>query len=270
MRPADNRQFSLKAGLISRSLWQMTGIHSGTRLGRLLRLPLKFIPAETEISVLGGPMKGIRWIAGSSNATCWMGVYEHRKQNALQTILRPGHIFFDLGANVGFYTLLGSRLVGDRGRVVAFEPAKRNISYLRRHLEINKIMNCDVFSNAVSSRNGTAFFEASNLPVTGHLSQRRAQPGYEVQAVTLDHLTASKVIPGPNVVKCDIEGGEYEALVGAQHSLQKYRPVILLATHGPEVHALCCRLLRDLKYRLASLSESVDVSASDELVAYPE
>jgi FkbM family methyltransferase len=57
--------------------------------------------------------------------------------------LRPGNVFFDIGANVGYYSLLGARLVGPRGRVVALEPVVRNVAFLHRHIVLNKAGNVD-------------------------------------------------------------------------------------------------------------------------------
>lgn len=261
-----DRSFS---GLISRSLWRMSDIRATSILGSILRLPLRLIPSGHHVRLLRGPAKGLHWISDSSNATCWMGMYELEKQQAFQKFVRPGHVLFDLGANVGFYTLLGSLLVGTTGRVIAFEPAQRNISYLRRHIDLNHIANCDVFEVAVSSSDGTAFFETSALPVMGHISQPGHGAGYQVQTMMLDHLVDNGTIPVPNVIKCDIEGGEYEALMGARNALRRYRPIILLATHGSDIHKDCCSLLRDLGYELTSLSGDTSVSATDELIARP-
>ena len=257
-----------QAALIPRTIWRMANFYPGYAFGKLLRLPLRLIPKGIAIRVLRGPMKGLQWISDSSNATCWMGAYESEKQRAFCKVVGRGQVIFDLGAHVGFYTLLASRLVGSGGRVIAFEPAKRNISYLSRHLAMNRIVNCDVIEAAVSSQDGTAFFDAPT-PVSGHLSKKRDEAQYEVATVTLDRLVHDDVIPRPNVIKCDIEGGEYEALIGAQDILRRCKPVILLATHGAEVHMLCCKLLSDLGYSLKSLTEDGNLSTTDELIAYP-
>jgi len=76
-----------------------------------------------------------------------------------------------------------------------------------------------------------------------------------VRTVALDSLIASGQIPPPNVIKCDIEGAEYDALTGATEVLSKHLPKIFLATHGPEVHERCCRLLTDLGYQLTPLDD---------------
>jgi FkbM family methyltransferase len=260
---------STQAGLISRTVWRMANFCPGSAFASFVRLPLRLIPKGTVIPVLRGPMRGLRWISDSSNATCWMGAYESEKQRVFCEYLKPGQVFFDLGAHVGFYTLLASRLVGDGGTIVAFEPAKRNIQYLRRHVAMNRVAKCTVMEVAVSSQDGTAFFDASTLPVTGHISNTCASSDYEVATVSLDGLFLSGAIPSPDVIKFDIEGAEYDALIGAREILRTCRPVIFLATHGQEVHSRCCQLLVDFGYRLDSLTRNIDVSRTDELVAHP-
>ena len=77
---------------------------------------------------------------------------------------------FDIGAHVGFYTLLSSILVGPNGHVYAFEPLPRNLKYLKEHLRINKITNVHVFELAVSNLSGEGqFFEGPNSSM-GRLS----------------------------------------------------------------------------------------------------
>ena len=88
----------------------------------------------------------------------------------------------------------------------------------------------------------------------GHLAVE-SNGTLSVRTVTLDSLVASGKLPPPNLIKCDIEGGEYDALMGASDILVKHGPTIFLATHGPEVHQQCCRLLADLHYELTPLDE---------------
>src|SRR5262245_45117749 len=100
-------------------------------LKQLIRLPLKLIPSNAIVPVIGGPNKGFRWIAGSFNHSCWLGWYEKLCAEYITTHVRSGSIAFDVGANVGYYTLLLSRCVGNNGRVISFEPNSTNIGYLK-------------------------------------------------------------------------------------------------------------------------------------------
>ena len=77
-------------------------------------------------------------------------------QRTLRAIIRPGDVFLDIGANVGFFTILGARLVGDSGSVVAFEPEPRNVAALRDNVALNDFANVTVVAAAVSSSTGTA------------------------------------------------------------------------------------------------------------------
>jgi FkbM family methyltransferase len=229
---------------------------SSSPLGRALRIPLRLVPSNAPVRILQGPLRGKKkWIAGSSLHGCWLGTFERRKQVAFMSSVKPGNVVYDLGANVGFYSLLASLLVGKEGRVIAFEPVPRNVSYLRKHLQLNRVTNCSVFECAVSDTNGRARFDFSRSHSTGRLTKDRSGD-ITVPTVMLDGLFRQGEIPAPHIVKCDIEGGEHAALSGALEVLTTCRPILFLATHGAEVHRKCCDLLRNAGYRLKSLEGS--------------
>lgn len=230
-----------------------------------MRLPLRLIPANTQVPILQGRLRGKKWIVGSANHGCWLGSYEYAKQKAFADVLRRGDVVYDLGANVGFYSLLASVLVGPEGKVFSFEPAPENLQFLRKHLELNKVTNCSVLDVAVNASNGTANFEPGPNPSMGRLA-RESGIGVSVRTVALDSLVASGELPPPNVVKCDIEGAEYDALCGASAILASHAPTIFLATHGHDVHEQCCRLLTDLGYHLASL-DRLPLAETNEVLA---
>jgi len=73
-----------------------------------------------------------------------------------------------------------------------------------------------------------------------------------VRTIAIDSLVARAELPPPDVIKCDIEGGEYDALIGARQTLERFHPTVFLATHGPKSTSLLQELL-DLKYRLTPL-----------------
>jgi FkbM family methyltransferase len=149
-----------------------------------------------------------------------MGWYEKPIISRLPELVRRGATAFDVGANVGYYTLLLSRLVGPTGSVLAFEPSERNLSFLRRHLELNDIKNVEVVPAAVSNVAGLAKFCGDES--VGRLSSS----GRDVPTVCLDSF------PRPDVVKMDIEGGEGPALLGAQRILRDRRTSWFIAVHG--------------------------------------
>jgi len=223
-------------------------------LGRFARLPLSFLSPELIVPVLWGPLRGSKWIVGSSLHSCWLGGYEYEKQKRITSELKHCTVFYDVGANVGFYSLLAARRVSP-GKVYAFEPLPSNVRYLRRHLELNETSNVEVLDLAISDQVGAAFFEETACRLMGRLAQ---EGDLGVRTATLDSL--QERISPPSVIKMDIEGAELPALRGASECIQRYRPVIFVATHGREVHMECCRLLESWKYecRLLGCSDSED------------
>jgi FkbM family methyltransferase len=219
-------------------------------VGQLLRLPLKAIPADRPLRILSGRLRGYRWIPGASVHGCWLGTFERYEQEEFARVLRPGQVVFDIGANVGFYTLLAARLVGPAGRVWAFEPAARNVAYLKRHLELNNCRHATVLEVAVADRTGTATFQASPSFSEGRLvADASPTPGqYEVATVTLDALLARDEVSLPNLLKIDVEGAELSVLHGAADVIRRGRPTILLSTHSSALREQCADHLRQLDY----------------------
>ena len=231
-------------------------------LVRVLQVPLSLIPPDTRVRVLLGPLRGAVWIVGSGNHVCWMGLYEYRKQLALTRLLSRGATVYDIGAHVGFHTLLTSRIVGPLGRVCAFEPLPRNLHYLRRHLALNRATNVRVIEAAVADHaTDEAFCEDGSY-------MGRLRPGGKriVKTVAVDPLVQDRTLPPPDYVKIDVEGAELRVLEGMRDTLATYRPVVLLATHSPEVHRACIQFLTVLGYGLAPLAGRA-LSETDELIA---
>jgi len=206
----------------------------------------------------------MKWTVGASNHGCWLGSYEHDKRVVFERTVKEGSVVFDLGANVGFYTLLASVLVGDRGKVVAFEPVPSNLRYLKSHLQMNRITNVTVVEAAVSDRNGECRFDEGPSNSMGYISVR----GHlRTKVVTLDTLVSSGELPPPTTMKIDVEGAELGVLRGAAATLAAHRPTLFLATHGKDLHRQCCDFLQSLEYQLEPISGAV-LDQTDEILAY--
>ncbi len=230
-----------------------SSINRSTLLGRAVRWPLSLIPAKARLPIVQGPLRGHRWIVGSSNHGCWLGSYECEQQALLEKWIGEGDVVFDVGAHVGFYTLLGSLLVGSTGRVIAFEPIPENVAYLKQHLEINSVSNVQIVEAAVSERHGKA--RLSNGPSSSmwHLDARGE---LEVQTISLDELVLDQKLPPPDLIKMDIEGAEALALNGSTRVISEFHPVVLLSTHGYDVHQRCCSFLESAGYCLAPIGRA--------------
>src|SRR5579872_1601174 len=204
-----------------------SGIASDTLVGRVLRLPFKLIPKGAIFPILQGKLQGRKWIVGSSNHGCWLGSYEYRKRLLFEKTVAEGDCVFDIGANVGFYTLLASALVGRRGHVFAFEPEPSNIAYLKKHVKINGVQNVRIIEAAVSDHDGQGHFERGIENTEGKLSDSGA---LVVNCVDLDRMISDAGLYPPNVIKIDVEGGELEVLRGSTQLLAAHHPTIFLAT----------------------------------------
>lgn len=239
-----------------------SGISNSKFVGRILRLPLRLVPKEAVVRILQGPLRGKRWMARSSNHGCWFGSYEAAKQRKVMELVRPGMVCWDVGANVGFYTLLLAELVGPRGRVLAFEPVSRNIELLRRHVEMNGYRNVTIFPCALGDFDGEAGFDSGPNASMGHVT---AGGPLKVPCSRADTLLAAGEVEAPDVVKIDVEGAEADVLRGARGAMEK-RPMMLLATHGKTPHRACLDLLAASGYKISSL-DGGSPEGTDEVLA---
>jgi FkbM family methyltransferase len=146
----------------------------------------------------------------------------------LSRAVRPGDAFLDLGAYVGPFSLLASRLVGPEGRVVAFEPDPASRRLLESNLTANGATNVTVVPFAVGQQGGTVHFVAS-----GDSAGRIGDEGdIEVRQVNLDDYCVQHGLV-PTVMKIDIEGGEAAALDGSR--VVRGLRELILEIHEPQL-----------------------------------
>jgi FkbM family methyltransferase len=229
-----------------------SALPSTNLLGKISRYPLRVLPGAMAVPILQGPLRGKKWIVGSQRHAFWLGSYETHMQKLIAREVKPDSVFYDVGANVGFYTLLASILVGP-GKVFAFEPLPANVAYLHKHLALNAAENVKVFELAICNQVGVAFFEQEETGAMGRLQEKG---GLRVFTATLDSLLEERRLPPPNYIKMDIEGAETKALAGAVLCFQRFRPTLFLATHGRQIHQECCDLLRSWNYELSIVGQA--------------
>jgi len=210
------------------------------------------IPADFTLTVLFGINRGRRWLRGAANAPEWMGLYELPKQRALRRLVVPGMTVCDIGANAGFYTLGLARLVGEHGRVLAFEPLPRNLAKIRRHLSLNRATNVTLSDCALSDVTATLQFSEGDSDFTGRISAGAGD--LEVQSVRLDQFLAEQLLPDPALLKIDVEGAEARVLQGAKGLLLRSHPILVLALHGDRQKSECFEILRSCGYSVRGLS----------------
>jgi len=241
-----------------------SGISGQTLAGRLLRYPLKLIPRRMKMPILQGRLKGKKWIVGSSIHGCWLGSYEYEQRILFEQLVTEGSVVFDVGAHVGFYTLLAATLVGPRGQVYAFEPLSANIHYLKAHLRLNQITNVTVIEKAVSDGAGMAAFAEESSSAMGHFA---AQGELKVPTISLDDLFSRGEIPAPDFIKIDVENAVWLALKGAENLLRRARPTIFLSTDVYDLHDQCCQFLESLGYQLQPIGAR-SLEQAEEILAY--
>lgn len=219
------------------------------------------------LPIVRGPLRGSRWLLASRGKTLrvLLGSYEPEQTALFVRHLRPGGTFLDVGAHVGFYTLLGSRLVGSDGGVWAFEPDPTNAHHLREHVRINRLANVHVEEAAVAAEEGSARFGGGSGSGTGRLTDAGK---VSVRTVTLDDV-CERHGRDPSAIKIDVEGAETAVIEGGTRTIRRARPVIFLSTHGPDVHERSVRLLRELGYELTPILGG-SVESSSELLALPD
>ena len=234
-------------------------------LGKIIRLPLRLIPKNLVLPIVQGRLKGKKWIVGAGEHGYWLGSYEITKRLAFESEIQPGSVIYDIGANVGYFSLLAAVLAGEEGKVVAFEPLPRNTEFLKKHIALNHLSTIQVVEAAVSSHSGEAFFDFGASTAMGHLSENG---GLRVQMVSLDEMVSEGQLPPPNYIKIDVEGAEYEVLQGAENVIIKYRPVLFLDTHQRTAHQNTISFLKNQNYRFEIL-DGRSMDETKELVARP-
>jgi FkbM family methyltransferase len=184
-----------------------------------------------------------------------LGIYEPRKTNALQTVLRPGMTFLDIGANHGDFSLLAAKFMNDQGTVLAFEPAPDNANWLRKSVEANGCKSIEVLELALGDADGEA-----ELLLTDHsgwqsfvaIKKKTVTGTVKVPTRRLDALLAERGIDAVDVIKIDVEGFETQVLDGGEKTLTAPgRRVLLLDLHPPIVDPV------ELGHRLESLGYSL-------------
>lgn len=223
----------------------------------------KWLPRGIAYPVLRGPLRGTRFILGSAageggGSSTYLNLVEPEQTRKLMTMLHSGQIFFDIGANVGYYTLLGSKLVGSQGKVLAFEPVVRNLFYLYRHTVLNKSRNVMIVPAACSNHLTIAKFSLGDNCALGHLEQEDKSEIYlSNDKVIVPTITVDEVVKRidilPDVVKIDVEGSELQVLQGARDTLIRRMPIIFLSVHSADLRAICQDYLREMNYVFETL-----------------
>lgn len=243
--------------LLLRAPASVRSIRDVPLLGRLVhRLSHRVLPQEERIwaQVEDGAAKGI-WIELNprTGQNYLRGDAEIAVQAAFARELQPGMVFYDLGANIGFFSLLAARLVGGSGRIFSFEPDTEVAARLARNVERNVFENVTIMRKGVWSATGKQRFAPAGPSSPDHGTGSFVASGNATDAVAVDCVALDDFVrgaPPPNAIKCDVEGAELEVLRGAEQTIRAHRPWILCETHSDANDRACRELLHRFGYKL--------------------
>ena len=196
-----------------------------------------------------------------------VGKYESETVQLMERRVGPGMAMIDIGAHVGFFTLLGAKLVGSTGQIYAFEAEPNNYGVLQANIERNGYQNVIAENQAVSEKCGTTSFFLSGLDNGSHsiykVRRRMTKGEIEVQTTTIDAFLESKGWPKIDVIKIDVEGAENVVIKGMEK--------VLASEPSPDLIMEFCPFLLEeagnppqlLIHTIKSLGYTVSVIAGD-------
>ena len=239
----------------------------------LVSLPIRRIA----VPIQAGPNRGRKWSIAASGQGIAAGHYEPERFDAFAALIQPTDVFWDVGANHGYASLIAARTItATSGEVHAFEPAEYNRWYLRTHLSWNAATHVHVQPFALADYVGTSTFGGTGSSAGFSLGNGRE----EVQVSTVSQLVADG-LRAPTFLKADIEGAEAQMLKGAAAFLANAAaagtlPLILISVHSPALYRDCREILLAVGYHVhashrldASTDHGATWDADPDLLAIP-
>lgn len=161
------------------------------------------------------------------------GEYEPTETQLVRQILKEGDVFIDVGANIGWYTIHASKLVGSRGHIFAFEPEPTNLQLLRKNIEVNGLGNVTVDERGLSNAAGSfkLFLEKDNLGMHSLVMEHGGQRYINVNTIRFDDYWGDR--GEIKLVKIDTEGAEGMILDGMSETLKKQKNLELIFEFAP-------------------------------------
>ncbi|MFC2494678.1 MAG: FkbM family methyltransferase [Candidatus Absconditicoccaceae bacterium] len=165
------------------------------------------------------------------------GYYEKGTSSYFCDNIKKGSVFLDIGANIGYYSLIASKKVGLDGRVIAFEPVKKNYEALLKNIEINSITNVSVFNFGLGNKEETSKIHLIDSD-SGKSSIMVDYQGdiEQIQMKKFDDLDLDFDKSKVQFIKIDVEGYEFEVLKGMRNLLQENRTLEIMMEFSPEYY----------------------------------
>jgi FkbM family methyltransferase len=217
-------------------------------------------------TIEGGEGAGLQ-IKFPQNRDYVLGSSEGPVQQAMVRHLQSGNVFYDIGANMGFFSLIAAKLVGPTGFVNAFEPVAENATSIRENVHLNGFSNINTCEVAVGSASGQAELLLTDWDGGSTLASSSVKPSEpvsrrSVRVVALDDFIAEKNLRPPNFVKIDVEGLELEVMQGMTKTIGTAKPVLLYEVDDGDREKFMSRwdaldkYVEDLGYEIVRLEDS--------------
>jgi len=239
----------------------------------------RFVLGRQFLPVMQGQLKGYLFSTRHSYEYI-LGNYEDPAViNVFNSWLKPDSVFYDLGANIGFYSLLASRLISE-GKIYAFEPSPQSRAVFEKQMQLNGERmkdNCiTLLPYAVSDTEKETEFTKNASDGNTYLANSpvflEARHKIKVKTVSIDGLIEQGYAK-PTVLKIDVEGAELDVLKGAEATIRSCRPKILLATHDwhqPGIKDACISFLTERGYTLQHAGgHNKQLPGLDDFIALP-
>ncbi len=188
------------------------------------------------------------------------GDYEPLIEQALSSHLRPGSVFYDVGAHIGVLSMLAARIVGATGSVFAFEPDPGNIERIEEHARRNMLDSIHTVPFAAWSSAGRLRFERASPQSSRNQGTLATDPKtnvgntIEVDTIALDEF--SRDHPPPTLLKIDVEGAEAAVLLGSEEIFRSIKPALICEVHNEQAAQDVTRWLADREYAFEWLQDS--------------
>jgi FkbM family methyltransferase len=266
---------ALAAKILPNSFKQ--AIYKVKPLARLIRHGLNHAAATglVEVKVAAGDLAGFTILLDMQvDKDYWLGTYEPELQSALRALVPAGAVIFDVGANIGYVSLLLAKAAGESGSIFAFEALPSNVEQLRRNLALNgKEAQVTVIPSAVTQAPGPVRFLVHASGGMGKVAgsagrDDKYQSEVTIPGISLDEFVYGQGNPPPQVVKMDIEGGEGMALKGMRRVLAEARPLMLMELHGPESSRVAWETLTVAGYEICWMRPGCPVVPSLEVMGW--
>src|SRR5713101_6688825 len=191
-------------------------------------------PSQSQVFICQGALEGYRMCVDWNRFRSFVyGTWESEVTSTVISTVKPRMTVMDIGAHIGYYSLLFAKCVGPTGSVFSFDLVPENLAILRKNIQLNELSQVQTFPQAIFSGKreiSIAVPDESPNSGEGSVAHHHGARQYLVPAVTLDSFCVPSAVR-PDILKIDVEGAEYDVLLGAQETISRCRPKLFIELH---------------------------------------